>query len=98
MSSILSARNRRTTLRFRRRKSFAGGLAHPLASESLEAPAVEVVADVNVAFTINCERMRHVQRSAENPLPSTPEVTISIKRMLPLAKEVWGPRMCAVFA
>ena len=57
-------------LRFRRRKRLASGLAHSLVDEPLEAPAVEVFTDVDVAFAVDCEGMRHVQRSAEDPLPS----------------------------
>src|SRR5215467_6263189 len=58
------------TLRFRRRKSRAGRRAHSLVNESLEAAAVEVFADVDVTFAVDREGMRHVQRSAEDPLLS----------------------------
>src|SRR6202049_5353520 len=58
------------TLRFRRRKSLAGRRAHALVNEPLETPAVEVFADVDVTFAVDREGMRHVQRTAENPLLS----------------------------
>src|SRR5271168_3954542 len=57
-------------LRFRRRKSLAGRLAHPLVNEPLEAPTVEVFADVDVACAVDREGRRHVQRSAEDALLS----------------------------
>src|SRR5882762_8939177 len=55
-------------LRFRRRKSLAGGRTHSLVYKPLEAPAVEVFADVNVPFAVDREGMRHVQRSTEDTL------------------------------
>src|ERR1700687_4706248 len=58
------------TLRFRRRKSLAGRRAHSLVNEPLEAPAVEVFADVDVTRAADREGMRYVQRSAEDPLLS----------------------------
>src|SRR5207253_3897141 len=59
-----------STLRFRGRKSLARRRAHSLIDEPLEAPAVEVFADVDVAFAVDREGMRHVQRSAEDTLLS----------------------------
>src|SRR5712664_3246036 len=64
------ARSHDATLRFRRRKRVAGRRAHSLVDEPLEAPAVEVFAHVDVAFAVDREGMRHVQRSAEYPLLS----------------------------
>src|SRR5438093_10191494 len=55
-------------LRFRRRKSIAGRRAHSFVHEPLEAPAVEVFADVDIAFAVDREGMRYVQRSAEDTL------------------------------
>ena len=46
------------------------GAPIPLVDEPLEAPAVEVFADVDVAFAVDREGMGHVQRSAEDPLLS----------------------------
>ena len=46
----------------------AGRRAHALVNESLEAPAIEVFTDIEVPFTVHCEGMWHVQRSAEDPL------------------------------
>src|SRR5207253_1713020 len=59
-----------STLRFRGRKSLARRRAHSLIDEPLEAPAVEVFADVDVAFAVDRKCMRHVQRSAEDTLLS----------------------------
>src|SRR5439155_874595 len=42
--------------------------AHSFVDEALEAPAVEVFADVDVPFAIGREGMRHVQRTAEDTL------------------------------
>jgi hypothetical protein len=58
------------TLRFRRRKSLAGRRAHSLVNEPLEAPTVEVFADVDVSSAVDREGMRYVQRPAEDPLLS----------------------------
>src|SRR5215475_5765011 len=70
---------RHATLRFRRRQRLAGGWAHALVDEALEAPAVEVLADVDVALAVDRKRMRHVQRSAEDPLLS--EVIEDLERL-----------------
>src|SRR3989442_1040438 len=59
-----------STLRFRGRKSLARRRAHSLIHEPLEAPTVEVFADVDVAFAVDREGMRHVQRSTEDTLLS----------------------------
>src|SRR5206468_11335720 len=63
-----STRRHDATLRFRRRKGVACGRAHSLVDEPLEAPAIEILADVDVAFAVDREGMGHVQRSAEYPL------------------------------
>jgi hypothetical protein len=39
-----------------------------LVDEALKAAAVEVFADIDVAFAVDRKRMRHVQRSAEDAL------------------------------
>src|SRR5215467_16277441 len=57
-------------LRFRRRKRAAGRRAHSLVDEPLEAPAVEVFADIDVAFAVHRKGVRHVERPAEYPLLS----------------------------
>src|SRR5439155_4769116 len=70
---------RHATLRLRRRQCLAGRWAHALVDEALEAPAVEVLADVDVALAVDGERMRHIQRSAEDPLLS--EVIEDLERL-----------------
>ena len=59
-----------TSARFRRRQGFARGRTHAFVDEALEAAAIEVLADIQVALTIDCKRVRHVQRSAEDSLLS----------------------------
>jgi hypothetical protein len=68
----------RAALRFRRRNCLAGRRAHSLVDEALEAPAVEIFADINVAFAVDREGMRHVQRPTEDPL--LPEAIDDLKR------------------
>jgi hypothetical protein len=53
---------------FRRRKSLACRLAHSLIDEALEAPAVEVFANIDVAPAVDREGMWHIQRPAEDAL------------------------------
>src|SRR5215470_8209095 len=69
----------RALLRLRRRKGFAGWRAHALVDEALEAAAVEILANVDVAFAVDCKRMRHVQRSAEDSL--LPEMIEDLERL-----------------
>src|SRR5437879_11880037 len=75
-----------STLRFRGRKSLAGRRAHSLIHEPLEAPAVEVFADVDVTFAVDREGMRHVQRSAEDTLLSA--VVDDLERLTPKNPDV----------
>src|SRR5262245_23425514 len=79
MSAIRPACNVTVWLRFRRRKRLTGWWAHSLVDEALEAPAVEVFADVDVALAVDGQRMRHVQRPAEDPLLS--EVIEDLERL-----------------
>ena len=67
------------TLWFRRRKRAARWLAHALVNEALEAPAVEIFADIDIAFAVDRKGMRHVQRSAEDAL--LPDAIDDLKRI-----------------
>src|SRR5262245_28584928 len=53
--------DRGVSLRLRRWQRLAGRRAHALVDEALEAAAVEVLADVDVAVAVDRQRMRHVQ-------------------------------------
>src|SRR5262245_26415362 len=79
MSAIRPSCNATASLRFRRRQRLAGGRAHALVDEALEAPAVEILTHVDVALAVDRQRMRYVQRSAEDALLS--EVIEDLERL-----------------
>src|SRR5262245_7835047 len=66
-------------LRLRRWQRLAGRRTHALVDEALEAAAVEVLANIDVALAVDRKRMRHVQRSAKDPL--LPEMIENLERL-----------------